>query len=274
MFGQIDLPSGLVPAPAARGPGGGDYRSDLATGPLASRCRMPDTPIDEHTHEFEQVAGLYALGALEGDELEQFEAHLATCEQCRLMVRLDLETLAGVSLAAPAMDPSPDFKERLMRRATQELAAHAAPPAAVPPATPKRRSNVVPFRRRPVWLSALAAVFVVGIVTAGVFAYENQPVATYALTGSGAGSARVVVRRSGAAELDMNGVPNPEPGFVYEAWIIPPGKPPVAAGVTDSGGARLPLPSDLRGSTVAITRERGRVDAPTSDPIMATVVQS
>jgi anti-sigma-K factor RskA len=327
---------------------------------------MPNTPIDEHSEEFDELAGLYALDVLEGDELARFETHSDGCERCRLMVRLDREALARVALAAPAMDPSPDFKARLMRRAAEELAASAASAASgagtsagpdahpVTPAdladrlrrgvelgdrqrgrepaegsepptldadrarlgvrieTPEaggrlrggsdpaelggpggretdrpergergeplqlrpRPSNVVPLWRRSPWMSALAAVLVVALVTAGAFSYENQTVATYELTGSAAGSARVVVRRSGAAELNMSGVPNPEPGFVYEAWIIPPGKQPVAAGTTDRGDAELKLQGDLRGTTVAITKERGRVDQPTSTPIMATVVQS
>jgi len=288
---------------------------------------MSNTPIDEHSEEFDQLAGLYALQVLEGDELARFEGHSAQCDRCQLMVRLDLETLARVALVAPPMDPSPDFKARLMRRAAEELAASAAtsPPTPAPPpsgAEPEnvvrladrqrqprdpahpeprqsahpqpqqsahpeprrsahpepvegpRPSNVVSFWRRSPWLSALAAVFVVALITAGAFTYENQTVATYELTGTAPGSARVVVRRSGAAELEMAGVPNPDPGFIYEAWIIPAGKQPVAAGITATGDAKLPLSGDLRGTTVAITTERGRVDAPTSTPIMATVVQS
>jgi hypothetical protein len=34
------------------------------------------------------------------------------------------------------------------------------------------------------------------------------------------------------------------------------------------------LPGDVRGKTVAVTQERTRVDAPTSTPILATVVES
>jgi anti-sigma-K factor RskA len=271
---------------------------------------MPTPTVDDHTEDFEKLAGLYALAVLEGDELARFEEHSTRCERCQLMVRLDVETLARVSLAAPAMDASPDFKARLMRRAAEELEQQASAPssatatphlAAEPsvrqaqherqtydPAHPEavegaeptqlrpRPANVVPFWRRSPWMSALAAVLIVAIVTVGAFTYENQAVATYELTGSVPGSARVVVRRSGAAELDMNGLPNPEPGFVYEAWIIPPGTDtkPVAAGTTTTGEAKLPLPGDVRGTTVAITKERGRVDAPTSDPILFTVVQS
>jgi anti-sigma-K factor RskA len=256
---------------------------------------MQNTPIDDHTDEFEQLAGLFALHVLDGDELARFEGHSAQCERCRLVMRLDGETLARLSLVAPAMDPSPDFKARLMRRAAEELAASssttpsAIPAQARPVDTPPvrlqpverpeptqlrpRPTNVLPFWRRSPWMSALAAVFVVAIVTFGTITYENQTVATYELTGSASGSARVVVRRSGSAELEMSGVPNPEPGFIYEAWVIRSGKP-VAAGTTTTGTAKLELPSDLRGTTVAITKEPGRQEQPTSPPIMAAVVES
>jgi anti-sigma-K factor RskA len=139
---------------------------------------------------------------------------------------------------------------------------------------PAPRPSVVPFWRRTRWASALAAILVVGLVSVGAFTYENQVVASYPLNGSAPGNAVVVVRRSGAAELQMSGVPNPPAGFVYEAWVIPPAGQPVAAGVTPSGDARLSLPGDVRGKTVAVTQERTRVDAPTSPPIMATVVES
>ena len=137
-----------------------------------------------------------------------------------------------------------------------------------------RPPNVVSLWRRSPWVATLAAVLVVGLVSFGAFTYENQPVAAYELSGSVPGKAVVVVRRSGAAELEMDGVPDPEPGFVYEAWVIPQAGKPIAAGIMSTGEARVPLPGDVRGSTVAITRERTRVDAPTSDPLMATVVQS
>jgi Anti-sigma-K factor rskA len=254
---------------------------------------MPDQPVDDHSEEFEQLAGLSALRVLDGDELERFEQHAEHCERCQVMVRLDRQALMGVSLVAPEMDPSPDFKQRLMQRAAAELAASVAVAETTPaqpqsaPAerepTPAEREptpvrappNVVPFRRRTsTWVGALAALLVLGLVTVGAYSYENQPVARYNLSGSAPGTASVVLRRSGAADLEMQGVPDPGPGYVYEAWVIPDGKAPVAAGVTSTGNATLPLPGDVRGSTVAITREPGRVDAPTSAPVMATEVQS
>jgi anti-sigma-K factor RskA len=247
---------------------------------------MSATPVDGHTDEFEGLAGLAALDVLEGDELGRFQRHAAQCERCQLMVRHDREALAAVSLVAPPMDPSPDFKARLMQRAAAELAAGdtarrvsladpqtSTEPAPGPAPIPFRpRPNVIPFWRRSPWVSALAAILVVGLVSFGAYSYENQPVATYELSGSAPGKAVVIIRRSGMAELVMEGVPDPEPGFLYEAWIIPPGSPPVAAGTTTRGNAEVPLPGNVRGTTVAITRERTRVDAPTSPPLMATVV--
>ena len=299
---------------------------------------MASTPVDDHTEEFEQLAGLSALDVLEGEERDRFEAHAAGCERCRMMVRLDREALAR---SAPEMDPSPDFKQRLLQRAAAELAAaqaarpdeaaqpnEAARPGGAAPARdaasareaaptreaapadgattageatregeaarvaeaaqPERRAadrreptplrphgpNVIPFWRRSRLPSVLAAVFAIALVSAGAFTYQNQVVATYALSGSVPGSAVVNVRRSGAAELEMRGVQNPSPGFVYEAWIIPSGGAPVAAGVTPSGDATLPLQGLSSGATVAITQERARVDAPTSPVILMAVVQS
>lgn len=225
---------------------------------------MPPTPVDDHTEEFEQLAGLAALDVLQGDELARFEQHAAQCERCRLMVQLDREALA---LAAPEMEPSPGFKARLMERASQEL-AEAARAAEDEP----RPGNVVQFpvwRRAPRWASALAAVFVLGVVALGGYGYENQVVASYPLTGSVAGSAVVNVRRSGAAELQLRGVANPPQGFLYEAWIIPPGGAPLPVGTAASGDATLPLSGTGSGVTVAITQERQRVDAPTSAPVLA-----
>jgi anti-sigma-K factor RskA len=225
---------------------------------------MPPT-VDDHTDEFEQLAGLQALEVLEGEDLQRFEEHAAHCARCRLMVQLDREALA---LAAPEMDPSPDFKARLLQRAARELSAESAPiPLRAPP-------NVVPFRRRAPWASAIAAVLVLGIVTAGGYAYENQVVASYARSGSLSGSATVNVKRSGAAELDMSGIQDPPAGFLYEAWIIPPNSQPIPAGTTPKGDAKLPLNGLATGATVAVTQERSRVDAPTSAPILAVVVQS
>jgi anti-sigma-K factor RskA len=230
---------------------------------------MSATPVAaDHSEEFEQLAGLAALRALEGDELARFDQHAQHCERCRLIVRLDRETLRNLSLAAPEMDASPGLKDRLMSRAAAELAqTEEAQPREPIPLQPRRAGRIVQFRRS-VWAAALAAVFVIGVASASVYTYMNQVVASYALTGDAAGEATVLVRRSGAVELQLSGAADPPSGFVYQAWIIPPGQQPVAAGVASTGSASLPLSGAARGSTVAITQERAPGTTVPTPPIL------
>jgi anti-sigma-K factor RskA len=247
---------------------------------------MASTPVDDHTEEFEQLAGLSALDILEADEQQRFEHHAAQCDRCQLIVRLDREVLAQLPLTADPMDPSPDFKERLMRRAAAELeerpetapspAPEPTPPGAPEPTPLRAPEPVVPLWRRHPWASALAAILVIGLLTVGAFTFQNQPVATIQLHGDAPGTATVTVRRNGTAELAMQGVPDPGPGYVYEAWVIPsaPGSQPIAAGVVSNGNTTVPLEHDPRGGTVAITREHGRSETPTLPILMSGSVQS
>jgi anti-sigma-K factor RskA len=244
---------------------------------------MASTPPHDHPTEFDELAGLAALDVLEGDERAAFGAHAATCERCQTMVSRDRLALTRSLLAAPEMDPSPDFKARLLQAAAAELAAVPAPapgpapaPAPVPrpvePTPIRPPANVVPFRRRS-WLGAVAAVLILGLLTVGTLNVLNQPIATVPLQGDVPGSAQVVLRRLGTAELDLRGAPDPGPGQVYQAWIIAPGQQPVSAGILPSGSGTIPLDGQLDGSTVAITREPGRQEQPTSQPILAGVVR-
>ena len=211
-----------------------------------------------------------ALQALEGDELSAFDQHARTCQRCQAIERADREAVALLGLAAPEMDPSPGFKERLMQRAAAELAEHQAAPEPIP-----LRPRVVPFRR-PAWVASLAAVLVIALAGAGTYSYMNQVVTSVPLAGSAPGQALVQVRRSGAATLQMRGLPAPQPGYVYEAWIIPPNQAPIPAGTTSSGQADLSLNGQVVGTTVAITVEQAPgVDAPTNlPPLLAAPVVS
>jgi hypothetical protein len=86
---------------------------------------MPHEPEPSPTHspETEELAALYALGALAGQELLAFRQHLASCLGCQQLVDRDLETLAGLSAAAPEADASLGFHERLQARAAREIAS-------------------------------------------------------------------------------------------------------------------------------------------------------
>jgi anti-sigma-K factor RskA len=73
------------------------------------------------SHEtFETLAAVYALGALDGEDLAQFEAHLAEgCERCRTILRGSEQALARTALASPPAIPPPHVKEALLRRIEQ-----------------------------------------------------------------------------------------------------------------------------------------------------------
>jgi anti-sigma-K factor RskA len=71
-----------------------------------------------NSHEtYETLAAVYAVGALDGDDLAQFEAHLAEgCARCDAIVRESREALVRMALAATPSVPPPDVKAALQAR--------------------------------------------------------------------------------------------------------------------------------------------------------------
>lgn len=110
-----------------------------------------------HSHRFEELLPAYALGALEGDELRELEAHLAGgCDECARQLALwqgDLETLAAET---PPVEPSELTRARILRLA----GAEATPPAIAP----VRRASSRPLAG---WL-ALAALLLLAFSLWGV----------------------------------------------------------------------------------------------------------
>ncbi|QEH39247.1 Anti-sigma-K factor rskA (plasmid) [Aquisphaera giovannonii] len=72
--------------------------------------------------EWRERADLYALGALDGEELGRFEDHIdAGCDACERQVREAREALLQLPRALPlARGPSPDVKRRLMAEIARE----------------------------------------------------------------------------------------------------------------------------------------------------------
>ena len=64
----------------------------------------------------EELFDLYALGVLEGDELADFGAHIATCDDCAHKLAEAQGRIALLSFAAPPAQPSPGVKESLLRQ--------------------------------------------------------------------------------------------------------------------------------------------------------------
>lgn len=67
------------------------------------------------------LADIYAAGALDGDELGRFEAHLSTgCIQCQARLRETGEALAGISVSLQPIAPAESVKTRLLERIDSE----------------------------------------------------------------------------------------------------------------------------------------------------------
>ena len=70
-------------------------------------------------HEpFDTLAALHAVGALDGDDLREFEAHLtAGCARCATVVRQTEQALARAAMAGPPEPPPAAVRDALVRRA-------------------------------------------------------------------------------------------------------------------------------------------------------------
>jgi anti-sigma-K factor RskA len=99
----------------------------------------------QYAEDFE----LYELGALDGDDKAEFEAHLAGCPECRAKVAAARSRLAQLFLAAPDSEPPPAVRARIL----EDFRAHG----------PHPREAALPAHARhgfwaPVWAWAWAGI--------------------------------------------------------------------------------------------------------------------
>jgi anti-sigma-K factor RskA len=64
--------------------------------------------------EYRDILALAALDAADGEELRDFEAHLASCAECRAQLREMRGAASALALAAPPVAPSPELRTRLL----------------------------------------------------------------------------------------------------------------------------------------------------------------
>jgi hypothetical protein len=243
---------------------------------MSERCQHADT------------VAVFLLGALSDPERREFEAHLATCGQCRE----DVANLRLVSdallLAVPPVAPPPQLRDRLMEtvRAEAEVLEAAGPAADRP--RPARRRRFAPAFSRPLALAGAIVALVLGAALGfGVgtatndeqtktqtFVQVRTVQAAVDATAAPRGTA-VIVLRDGVATLRVRGLPSPPPGKVYEVWLLRRGA--AAPSPTDAlfsvsrgkGSGRIALPSVRGVEAVLVTAEPdGGSSAPTSQPFI------
>jgi anti-sigma factor RsiW len=212
--------------------------------------------------DLHELVAPYALDALDDDERERFERHLAGCERCQTQLVELQEAVGALAYVAEGPAPPASLRGRILDSARAD-----------------RKAQVLPFpRRRWVFpavagIAAAAACVAIGL---GIWAAslsssldrERSAKASYAralqLLGGGARvkalneSEGALLVRGREAALVVCGLSSAPSGKTYEAWVIQDGTPR-PAGLFHGAGGCVPFLLDREvpaGASVAVTLER------------------
>ena len=226
-----------------------------------------------------ELSAAYALDALDADEAEAFEVHLAQCERCRTELAALSEAAVALAWAVEAPRPPAGLRGSILEAAAAE------------------RVNVVSLPSRRPWAlratAAVAAVAACAAIGLGVWAAtlshslsseraKQASAATAVQILADPATRRVALNgRSGVVAVDPTGrgvlvvqrLPRAVSGKTYEAWVIPAGGKPKSAGLFRGGGPQTVVKLSQtvpRGAVVAATLERaGGASAPTQTPFLS-----
>jgi anti-sigma-K factor RskA len=169
--------------------------------------------------------GSYVLDRLGADERPRFEAHLATCDECRGELG-ELERVARLlEHAAPADEPPVGLERRVF--AAVERAAVDAERTSSPRRRPRRRRST-----RSIAFAGAAAAATAALVLAlrgGDPAGPLEVATTLAAPAGGQARASVEVRKTGigrVVDLRSDSLPILPKGDYYELWFAGPGDTP------------------------------------------------
>jgi len=229
--------------------------------------------------ELHELTAAYALDALDPDERDAFEAHLAGCGRCQEELASFWEVTGALAVAATGPAPSDALRDRILD------SVRAEPQNVVP--LESRRRRLAPLLAG---VAAVAAVIAIGL---GIYAVSlssdlddtrtalAQQQATAAILADPtattvalqAGDGRLVVAGGGDAVLVLDGVGQAPSGKTYQVWIVE-GQTPTSAGLfrgTD-GTDVVPVAGKVQsGEVVAVTLEpAGGSPAPTTPPLAAS----
>jgi anti-sigma-K factor RskA len=216
--------------------------------------------MSTHSEIPEDVAALitaHALGALESDQAELAERHIAASDACRRAYEDALETSAALALAVADSEPPIDLRDRIVAAARAERSRNA----------PVRPLKAVAPRRRPrlaglltpsggFALAGVAAAVVFALIAVSqhnsassardrqealvsILSAKDARVVPLASSTGGQASGRVIVSQGRAALISSLGAA--PSGRTYQAWGFPAG-----------GGKPVPLPTFSRKGAVVI----------------------
>lgn len=234
------------------------------------------------------LSGAYAIDALDDDERDQFEQHLALCDECRTEVAGLRQ--AGAELAATTpLAPSAELRARVLADVAQ---VRPLPPVLAPHTEVGDLAARRERRRRPVILAVAAAAVLaaVGVGAAVTQPWADEPTVQQALpnpteavlVASDAethatdlpevdGSATATVIRSrdlGQVVISTQNMPTLSRSEVYQLWLRIDGAME-PAGLMPAGDSTLLLEGDATDAeAVGVTVEpAGGSPRPTTQPV-------
>jgi anti-sigma-K factor RskA len=245
--------------------------------------------VSVQSHDLHLLTGAYAVDALTGDELDEFEKHLEQCAACAEEVRGLRETAARLGMAT-AIEPPPWMREQVLA-ATGRV--RQLPPSGVRLITadgPRRRRRRRRTLPRPIAVTAMAAAIVALAVLQVGTRHQLQQAQTSNQTIASvlsASDARIELSRSTVggtvtavisphdreAVITAAGMPTPGDARVYQLWVISPaGYRSIGLLPGSSGRATVPVLADdvQPGDQLAVTIEpAGGTKQPTTIPIVS-----
>jgi anti-sigma-K factor RskA len=238
----------------------------------------------EHEHWQEQ-SEIFAFGALDGQELKDFEAHLASgCAICEAYLRETRETLNLLHRSLQPMTPSSAVKNRVI----QQISGEKIVPIRAPrPKEPRRWQR----------MTGTIAACIIGVVLSGTYYhYRYEPrhsvyssviellrdpaTRDHTLYGTGptpAAKGRFLWNRSGEGHIFVSDLPSAPQGKMYAVWTIAQQSKPRYVGKVETnpegqGGLHIKTtPSELPVEIFAVTLEPvGTTAAPTGPMVLVS----
>lgn len=243
--------------------------------------------LEPHARYEELVVGL-ALSALEPEDEQLLQAHLAACAACERDLARHRETLGHLAYAVEAETPPPTLWEGIRGAVIAESGAGAFATSSgsrvVELDDARRRRGLSPRRRAATWASVAAALVLVGSLGAGVVRVQHEHSASDRLAAAvravetspgrtvpmadGDGTVRAVaVVQADHLSLIVDGLArNDTRSSVYVLWGQSGADPATALATFDVSDSDLQVLRDLALPTVGtpvpqlfvITREPGR----------------
>ena len=222
---------------------------------------------------FADDAGAFLLGALAEEERVSFELHMESCPDCRDEVERLRPAADALPRSVEQVDPPDRLRASIMDAVRAEGDAKEARPARR--SLRERLPRIAPIR--PALAGAmLVLALLAGFGVARLAGGEDERTIAAKVDDSRLPTASAQLRVEGdgddGAALTAEGLPDPGPGRVYQAWIATGDKiAPAPTFVADrDGSGSVALPEDLSGAdAVLVTRERrGGARVPGEMPVM------